>query len=460
MPQPSDDTEDLIVDPAASEAAAGEEGGAEKQRFVISRDPQLRLDKYLQMRIKGISRNQVQKLIDLGGVSVNDKPVKPSTVIKRGDAIEVILPPTPAREITPEPIPLNILYEDRDFIVLNKQANLIVHPARSNLTGTLLNGLAHHFLEEQKRLPKAWPAPPGSFAAPGSIAPPKPWASAPDDSSSDQSPPDQPPQPAQGKLKGRHGNATIPAVGGLSNVGLDDCRPGVVHRLDRNTTGVIVVAKRDETHWAIAKQFENRTTLKCYLALVHGTPDPPDATGGVIDAPIGKHPTIREAMAVRHDSSARNAVTIWRVRKRYRGYTLVELELRTGRTHQIRVHLSYLGCPIVGDIIYGGEPFGPPEIDHPPLPGAHKRYLTFARTKDEGLKIYAAIDQRGDVVLAYPALHAALLRFRHPATHQPMTFTAPLHHPFKDVLQMLAPHEIEGPRAPDGWHVDLDYALG
>lgn len=387
-----------------------DEDGAEQKRWVLSRDAQHRLDKYLQNRIKGSSRNQVQKLIDLGGVKVNGQPAKASQKLREGDVVDVILPPRPATHLVPEDIPLHILYEDDDMIVVNKQANLIVHPARSHLNGTLLNALAFHFLQQQ---------PAGSDAA----------------------------HVLDEKLSavGKDGN---PARG-------EGPRPGIVHRLDKNTTGVIILAKRDETHWMLAKQFENRTNLKCYLALVHGCPDPPS---GAIEAPIGKHLTYREAMAVRHDSQGRDSLTLYRVRERYPGYSLVELELKTGRTHQIRVHLSYLGFPIVGDIFYGGEPVGEKELDNPPLPAGARPMLTFARSKDEGRNMEFLAAQRDDMILATPALHAALLQLRHPADGRTMTFTAPLHEPMLGLVHKLRQRGCEE-MIVDGVHVDLAAAI-
>lgn len=384
QPSPFDDADDL---PEELE-------GGEPLRFVLSKDAKLRLDKYLQNRLKGMSRHQVQKLIAIGGVTVNGKTPKPSTALKQGDTVDVMMPPQPAADLNPEPIPLDIVHEEEGFIVVNKQAGLIVHPARSHLSGTLLNGLAHHFQQ--------------------------------------------------------HGEAS------LSDVGTEHARPGVIHRLDKNTTGIIIVAKRDDQHWALAKQFEFRTNLKCYLAVVHGCPDPP---GGVIDQPIGKHHTIREAQSIRHDSTGRDSVTLYRVRERYRGYSLVELELKTGRTHQIRVHLSYLGHPIVGDIIYGGEVVGPPELDNPPHPAGSRPHVAFARTKEQGLAIERQVAERDDVIMAYPALHAALLRIQHPDTGQPMPFTAAVHEPMRTLIHELRKRPAAGPVVEEGWHVDLSKAV-
>ncbi|MEX0744162.1 MAG: pseudouridine synthase, partial [Phycisphaeraceae bacterium] len=243
----------------------------------------------------------------------------------------------------------------------------------------------------------------------------------------------------------------------LSTVGQREARPGIVHRLDKHTTGVIIVAKQDEPHWQLARQFEERSNLKAYLALVHGCPDPP---GGAIEQPIGKHPTIREAMAVRNDASAKQALTLYRVRERYQGYSLVELELKSGRTHQIRVHLSFMGHPIVGDILYGGEPIGEAELDTPPVPAAHRSQMTYARPKAEGDKLEAEALLRDDIYMTTPALHAALLRIRHPMRdNAEMTFTAPIHSSMRDVIDALRQRPADGSVVTSGYWVDLTQAL-
>ena len=401
-PEASDEVDYPVEAPGADEL---DEEGGERLRFQIKQPNPLRLDKFLQQAIKSVSRNQIQKLIDLGGVTVNQKPVKASQKLNAGDVIDVVVPPRPATDLKAEPIPLEILYEDDDFIVVNKQAGLIVHPARSYLSGTLLNALAWHF--QQQRLA---------------------------------------------------GDAQRPAPS-LSNVGKDDARPGVVHRLDMNTTGVIVVAKRDETHWLLAKQFEHRTNLKVYLALVHGCPPEP---GDAIDLPIGKHPTIREAMAVRFDSGGKDSLTLYRVRERYQGYSLVELELKSGRTHQIRVHLSYIGCPLVGDVLYGGEVVGQKEILDPPRAAGSRPNIVYARDRESGLKLEAEGKARratGELVMFTPALHACLLQLRHPGTKQEMPFTAPVHSPMREMIWELRKHPADGPVATEGTHIDLTQAV-
>lgn len=352
--------EDLLlpggkVDPVAVERliaasqAADEDAELPKVTFTLQRDLKKRLDKYLTDRITFMSRNQLQRLIEGGGVLVNGRTPKPSTTLRRGDVVEVVVPPPPPTEIQPEEIPLDVLYEDEHLVVLNKQPDIIVHPARSHLKGTLINALAWHF---------------------------------------------------------RHRSG-----GSLSTVGTEFARPGVVHRLDRHTSGVIVFAKQDEAHWKLGHQFEHRRVDKRYLAVVHGRVEPP---ADVIDLPIGPHPSrekgYREKYVVRHDEQGKPSVTIYRVREWYDPhaadpgdrYTMVELDLKTGRTHQIRVHLSHLGWPIVGDDMYGGRPYPGPD---------------------------------GTPIIARQALHAAMLSFDHPITGRRLTFTAPLR---GDMLALVA----------------------
>jgi len=220
----------------------------EERRITVKKDLQSRVDVYLQNRLKGISRSRVQKLIDLGGVKINGKLPKASTKIRAGDEIDITLPAKAVKRIIAEEIPLDVLFEDEHLIVINKQANLIVHPARSQTSGTLLNGLAwrfkqnveaagHQYQERQTR----------GFA------------------------------PTSNKNLHKPIFKDDGAVPGLSNVGVKEFRPGIVHRLDKNTTGCIVVAKSDQAHWGIAKQFEDRSTLKAYLAVVTATSTRPAA---------------------------------------------------------------------------------------------------------------------------------------------------------------------------------------
>ncbi len=389
--------EESPLDSALSPEELSDEGG-QHLRWTVTKDAKFRLDKWLQQNISGASRNQIQKLIDLGGVTVNGKPSKASYKLREGEVVDAMLPPRPAVDMRGEDIPLDILYEDEDLIVINKQAGLIVHPARSRLSGTLLNALVHHFQQTGQ-------------------------------------------------------------MGRLSDVGKDDARPGVVHRLDMNTTGVIILAKRDETHWMLARQFEQRTNLKVYLAVCHGCPEP---AGGALDQPIGKHPTYREAMAVRYDSQGRDSLTLYRVRERYQGYSLVEMELKSGRTHQIRVHMQYAGCPLVGDLVYGGEIVGDKELATPPRPAGARTHLVFARDKESGQRLYAEGEARaatGELVMYTPALHAALLRIEHPRTKEQMTFTAPVHSPLREMIGALRQRPAPGDVVTEGTHLDLSLAI-
>jgi len=356
----------------ASERGLEDDAAMRRVVFTIKRDIQKRLDKYLTDRIGFLSRNQLQRLIDEGGVLVNARLPKASTQVRAGDVIEVVVPEPPATNIVPEDIPLEVMYEDEHLIVLNKQPDIIVHPARSHLKGTMLSALAFHFAH-------------------------------------------------------RSGSG-----GGLSGLGKEEARPGVVHRLDRHTSGCIVFAKQEETHWKLGHQFEHRKVDKRYLAVVHGRVEP---SSDLIELPIGPHPSrekgYREKYVVRHDDLGKASTTVVRVRERYRTprgeYTLVELELRTGRTHQIRVHLSYLGWPIVGDEMYGGKPFE---------------------------------DAQGTPLIARQALHAAVLGFTHPVREEPMRFTAPLRGDIARLVRTLREMSQGGERVDvRGTSVDLVHAL-
>jgi 23S rRNA pseudouridine1911/1915/1917 synthase len=244
-----------------------------------------RVDKYLHSRpeLSEFSRSFIQSIIKEDAVKVNGKIVKPSFKLSPGDKIDLTVPEPPSKEILPEDIPLNIIYKDDDIIVLNKQPDMLVHPARGNTHGTLVNALAFY---------------------------------------SDK----------------------------LSS-GLGEFRPGIVHRLDRNTTGVMVVTKRDTAQWKIAKQFERRQVKKTYLAIVHGTPE---LTADRINAPLGVHPKAREKYAIRPEVG-KEAITFYEVLESFRGFSLLKMAPKTGRTHQIRVHLLYIKHPIVADDMYGGK---------------------------------------------------------------------------------------------------------
>ena len=332
---------------ALYEGQEGDDDTPIKVTFVLQRDLDKRLDRYLVDRIPFLSRTSLQRLIHEQSITVNGRIPKPSTKLHKGDTIIAVLPPPPSSEVPPDDIPLDIVFEDHDLIVVNKQAGLLVHPARSYKRGTLINALAWHFLHRSQ--------------------------------------------------------------GALSEVGKEFARPGVVHRLDRWTTGVMVAAKTDTAHWRIAKQFENRTTEKRYLALVHGTPEP---VTDLIDLPLGKHATIRELYAVRWGDEGKESRTIYRTIERYDGFSLVELELLTGRTHQIRVHMSHLGWPIVGDDMYDGK------------------RLTAAE-----LGIDVGDSKR--IVMDRQALHAAMLRFEHPSSREKVTYTGAVPADFREIIFAL-----------------------
>jgi 23S rRNA pseudouridine1911/1915/1917 synthase len=319
--------------------------------FKLTRDLNKRLDRYLTDRIPYMSRTSLQRLIREEGVRVNGRLAKASTNLRRGDEIVVVLPPPRSRELPAEDIPLDLLYEDEHLVVINKADDIIVHPARGNQSGTIINALAYHF---------------------------------------------------------RHRSS-----GALSNVGEDLARPGVVHRLDRHTTGVMIAAKTDVAHWRLARQFEHRTTDKRYLAVVHGSVEP---YADVIDVPLGKHPTVRERYAVRWDDTGKPSVTLYRVREVYEGFTLVELELKTGRTHQIRVHCAHLGYPLVGDDIYGGRHLTVGDVTGP------------AGTAERGPR---------EPLMTRQALHAATLTFTHPITDARMHFQAPLPQDMRELMALL-----------------------
>lgn len=321
-----------------------DEENAKRVRLRVRRKlPGRRLDKYLHGRYPHLSRTSIQRLIRQGAVTVNGQSTKASYEVNGGDIVEMVMPDPEPSEVTPEDIPLEILYEDDHIIAINKQAGIICHPAHAQQTGTIANALAFY-------------------------------------------------------------------ASRLSH-GQDPFRPGIVHRLDKNTTGVMLTAKTDEAHWRLALQFERRTLRKTYLAVVSGEMN---LDGDTIDTPIGVHPIVRERFAVMIKENrinvAKRAVTIYEVAERFRGYTLVKLQLKTGRTHQLRVHMSYIGHPIVGDLLYGG-----PAISEHTITG-------------EGSQT---------PLLAYQALHSWRIDFQHPITEKPMTVEAPFRSKFKKLIHLL-----------------------
>ena len=341
--------------------------------FKLSRDLNKRLDRYLVDRIPFLSRTSLQRLIKEEGVTVNGRIPKPATRLRVGDEIVAVLPPPPSAVIPPEEIPLDVLYEDGDLIVVNKADDIIVHPARGNRTGTMINALAWHFQHETS--------------------------------------------------------------GTLSTVGEEFARPGVVHRLDRHTTGAVAFAKTETAHWRLAHQFENRRVDKRYLAVVHGRME---TLADVIDVPLGKHSTAREKYAPRWDDTGKPSVTIYRVRELYEDFSLLELELKTGRTHQIRVHLSYLGYPVAADDMYGGRHLSVGDVAG--AAGAEGR-------------------SPREPLIARQALHAAVLGFIHPIREDPVTFQAPLPGDLRDLIAMLRRYQPAATPHVAGATIDLDQML-
>lgn len=293
-----------------------------------------RLDHFLVSVLGGVSRSQVQRLIKEGRIRVGGREGRPNQPVKTGQEIAVDIPEPAEATVQAEALPLKIIYEDPDLIVVDKPAGMVVHPAAGHASGTLVNALLHHVTD-------------------------------------------------------------------LSGIG-GEKRPGIVHRLDRGTSGLMVVAKHDAAHEELARQFRDREVEKEYLALVWGLLQ----AGRRIDTPIGRDPANRKKMSARARRS-REAVTRIVRCEQLKAVTLVQVAIHTGRTHQIRVHLSAIGHPIVGDPLYGGV--------HRRVPG----------------------DLRAVTHLDRPFLHAAHLVFKHPADGRKMEFTSDLPEDLQRVLDEL-----------------------
>jgi 23S rRNA pseudouridine1911/1915/1917 synthase len=309
----------------------------------------MRLDQYLVLQFPDFSRSIIQKAIEADSVTINEQPIKRSTRVKQGDRVRIWLPEPNRPEPTPENIPLQILYEDEFLAVVNKPYDMVVHPARGNWTGTLVNALAFHFKDHLS------------------------------------------------KING-------------------DYRPGIVHRLDRDTSGVILVAKEEQTHRDLGMQFETRKIFKEYIAIASGVLD---RDSDYIERRIGHHPHDRIKMVVTDDEEkGKEACTYYEVQERFRGYTFVRMQPRTGRTHQLRVHLASIGHAILADKVYSGRDVFRLSDLLPALTGT---------PEDE-------------VLLPRQALHAARLRFTHPRTKVAIAVEAALPPEFVRTLEMLRLH--------------------
>ena len=296
----------------------------------------MRLDAFV-AKDPAISRSAAARLIEEGSILLNGRVAKPRTPLGEGDEVAIDLPAPAPAEAAPENIPLSVVYEDGDIIVIDKPKGMVVHPAPGNPTGTLVNALLYH---------------------------------------------------CKGQLSG---------IGGVE-------RPGIVHRIDKETSGLLVAAKNDTAHRALAAALERHEVVREYHALARGG-FRDDA--GTVDLPIGRHPVDRKRMAVIREGmgKSREAITHYRVLERFSGITYLALRLETGRTHQIRVHMSHLSHPLLGDTVYGGggSPF----------------------------------ERRHAALLSGQCLHAARLELCHPISGEPLTFESPLPEDFSRLLTIL-----------------------
>lgn len=336
-------------------------------RFVADRGQNpIRVDKFLVDRINGTSRNRIQNAADGGFILVNGKPEKCSYKVRPGDVVQVMMDrPRHSTEIVPEDIPLDIVYEDDDLLVVNKPAGMVVHPGHGNYTGTLVNALAHHFLTQGIEID---------------------LGSAEDDNAEtdEESPNPDAEKPAELKPDFQK-------------------RLGLVHRIDKETSGLLVIAKTEEAGTSLSRQFFHKTTRRLYTALVWGHVNENE---GVIVGNIGRNHRDRTLMEFYPEGSeeGKPAVTHYRVLEHLGYVTLVECRLETGRTHQIRVHMKHMGHILFNDKSYGGDQI---------LKGT-----TFAR--------YSQFVRNCFETCPRQALHARTLGFRHPRTGEEMDFEAPL----------------------------------
>ena len=296
---------------------------------IIAAEGGTRIDAWLSTNVLDLTRNAAQRLLTEGMVLVNGKPPKKNYKVNAGDAVTVTIPDIAEVPLVPQNIPLDIVFEDEDVVVVNKPRGMVVHPAPGHPDGTLVNALMYHCGD------------------------------------------------------------SLSGVGG-------EKRPGIVHRIDKDTSGLLIVAKNDAAHLALSAQLSDRSLSRVYRAVVVGNLK---QDSGTVDAPIGRHPNDRKKMAVTQQNS-RNAVTHWSVLERYRGYTHVRCKLETGRTHQIRVHMAHIGHPLLGDEVYG----------------------------------HAKLPEKG---LVGQCLHAKELQFIHPRTGEAVHLDTELPDYFKEVLTRL-----------------------
>ena len=295
---------------------------------LTAQNPGERIDRFLSKDLETLSRSYLQKLLKDGDISVNGKPVKANYKVSEGDEIQVRIPEPESPDILPENIPLDILYEDDDILVVNKPKGMVVHPAPGHYSHTLVNAVMYHCGER---------------------------------------------------------------LSGINGV----LRPGIVHRIDMDTTGSLLICKNDHAHQILAEELKEHSITRRYHAIVHGNIK---EDTGTVNAPIGRHPVDRKKMSTK-SPNGRHAVTHYKVLERFGDYTYIECELETGRTHQIRVHMASIGHPILGDAVYG------------PAKCPYK--------------------------LQGQTLHAKILGIMHPTTGEYMEFDAPLPDYFSDLLQRL-----------------------
>jgi 23S rRNA pseudouridine1911/1915/1917 synthase len=298
-----------------------------------------RLDAFVAGQLDSTSRTRIQRAIEDGDVLVNERTAKSSYRVRPGDRVEIDLPEPPPVELRPEPIPLKVVFEDDDLIVVDKPAGLVVHPGAGQEAGTLANALVYHFNE----------------------------------------------------LSGTAGRI----------------RPGIVHRIDKETSGLLVVAKNDVAHERLSEQFRTRQVFKLYLALVYGRVS---EARGEIEARLGRSPHHRTRMAVLRGGAGREAHTLFEVATRYPEFTLLQVQIKTGRTHQIRVHLAHIGHPVVGDTTYGGG---------------------------RETAVRDALMKREVRHLGRHFLHSSDLAFAHPRTGERLEFSSPLPPELRHFLAQL-----------------------